>query len=300
LRLKVPVVVAGNADAEKAAVDILSGHGIAVTATENVLPRIGVLNPAPARTAIREVFLRHVIGGKKLSRGPRFASLVRGATPDIVLTAVEMLAAQCGQDLVVVDVGGATTDVYSVLSPDPEREPEVAGILWHSRTVEGDLGVRWNAPGIVEAARQERLLSSTEENALVAAAAGRAARPGSLPESAAEKAVDLRLATLACTVALRRHARGEVVAAAGPRRGGKDLSRVGVAVASGGVFRHAGPGNAVGVLDDALDDPGGGWALPRRATTRADSGGVLAAAGLLAADHPAAADALLRRHLRAA
>ena len=39
-------------------------------ATDNVLPRIGVLDPAPARAAIREVFLRHVIGGKRLSRGP--------------------------------------------------------------------------------------------------------------------------------------------------------------------------------------------------------------------------------------
>ena len=59
---------------------------------DNVLPRIGELNPQPARAAIREVFLRHVIGGKRLSRGPRFASLVRGATPDVVLTAVELLA----------------------------------------------------------------------------------------------------------------------------------------------------------------------------------------------------------------
>jgi uncharacterized protein (TIGR01319 family) len=300
LRLKVPVVVAGNADAAPAAVDILAGNGIAVTATENVLPRIGVLNPAPARAAIRAVFLRHVIGGKRLSRGPRFVSLVRGATPDIVLTAVELLAAQADQDLVVVDVGGATTDVYSVLSPDPEREPEVAGTLWHSRTVEGDLGVRWNAPGIVEAARQERLLASTEESRLATAAAERAACPGALPDGAADRAVDLRLATLAATIALRRHARGEPVGPAGPRRGGKDLSRVRLVVGSGGVFRHAGPEEAVGVLDRALDDPGGGWAVPRRATTGTDARGVLAAAGLLAAENPVAADALLRRHLRMA
>jgi uncharacterized protein (TIGR01319 family) len=300
LRLKVPVVVAGNADAGKTAVDVLTRHGIPVTATENVLPRIGVLNPQPARAAIREVFLRHVIGGKKLSRGQRFASLVRGATPDVVLTAVELLAEQVAQDLAVVDVGGATTDVYSVLTADPEREPEVAGTLWHSRTVEGDLGVRWNAPGVVEAARQERLLSSTEESRLAAAAAERAADPRSLPARASDRAVDLRLATLAATIALRRHARGEAVAPGGPRRGGKDLSRVRLAVGSGGVFRHAMPGKAAGVLDEALDDHGGGWALPRRATTMVDSAGVLAAAGLLAAEHPAAAGAVLRRHLRAA
>jgi uncharacterized protein (TIGR01319 family) len=301
LRSKVPVVLAGNADATTTVVDILGGHGTPVTATANVLPRIGVLNAQPARAAIREVFLRHVIGGKKLSREPRFASLVRGATPDVVLTAVELLAAQTGQDLAVVDVGGATTDVYSVLAPDPEREPEVAGTLWRSRTVEGDLGVRWSAPGVVEAARQERLISSTEEGPLAASAAARATDPRWLPADSGDRAVDLRLAALAAIVALRRHARDDAAGPPGaPRRGGKDLSRVRLAVGSGGVFRHAAAGQAVRVLDDALADHGGGWALPRRATTVTDSRGVLAAAGLLAAEHPAAANAVLQRYLRAA
>lgn len=65
---------------------------------------------------------------------------MRAATPDAVLTGVEVLADTLGGDLVVVDVGGATTDVYSVLTPDeratgPGRE--VAGSLWRARTVEG-------------------------------------------------------------------------------------------------------------------------------------------------------------------
>ena len=62
-------------------------------------------------------------------------------------------------DVVVVDVGGATTDVYSVTSPDLDEDPaerEAVATMWRSRTVEGDLGVRWNAPGIVEAATRER------------------------------------------------------------------------------------------------------------------------------------------------
>ncbi len=301
LRLRVPVVVAGNADACPQAVDVLAGHGIPATVAENVLPRIGVLNPGPARAAIREVFLRHVIGGKGLSRGPRFTSLVRGATPDIVLTAVELLAEQVGQDLVVVDVGGATTDVYSVLAPDPDREPEVAGVLWRSRTVEGDLGLRWSAPGIVAAARRERLLASTEEDELAVAAAVRAEWPRSLPGGVGEWGVDLRLAGLAVTVALRRHARGAPAGPGGPRRGGKDLSRVRVAVGSGGVFRHAAGGSgseeAVRVLERALADHGGGWAVPRRADVMIDTAGVLGAAGLLATEHRGTADAMLRRHL---
>ncbi|HKT03785.1 MAG TPA: glutamate mutase L, partial [Rugosimonospora sp.] len=155
-RLRVPVVVAGNADARERVAGVLAGRGVPVVVAGNVLPRIGVLDPGPARAAIREVFTRHVIGGKRLSRGTRFARLVRAATPDAVLAGVELLADRTGGDLAVVDVGGATTDVYSVRAPDPERDVgprrEAAGTQWRGRTVEGDLGVRWSAPGVVEAA----------------------------------------------------------------------------------------------------------------------------------------------------
>ena len=173
-RFRVPVVLAGNADVRDDLHALLAGAGVPVTVADNVLPRIGVLEPASARAAIREVFLRHVIGGKKLSRGTRFARLVRAATPDAVLTGVEVLAGTLGGDLAVVDVGGATTDVYSVLTPD-ERDSgpsqEVAGTLWRARTVEGDLGMRWSAPGVVRAAAEERLLDAAEEAELAAAAA---------------------------------------------------------------------------------------------------------------------------------
>ena len=87
---------------------------------DNVVPRIGVLAPDSARAAIREMFLAHVIGGKHLSDAATdFTAMVRGATPDVVLTGVELLArglddAHPGAgDVVVVDVGGATTDVHS-------------------------------------------------------------------------------------------------------------------------------------------------------------------------------------------
>src|SRR5690606_15068796 len=141
-------VVAGNVEARDEVVATLTGRGVPVTATDNVLPRIGELHPQPARAAIREVFLRHVIGGKRLSRGTRFASLVRAATPDAVLTGVEVLADSLPDSagLVVVDVGGATTDVYSVL-PGDGRSREVAGTLWRARTVEGGPGVGAGAGG---------------------------------------------------------------------------------------------------------------------------------------------------------
>jgi uncharacterized protein (TIGR01319 family) len=295
-RWRVPVVVAGNVEFRPQVGQVLADRGVPVTVADNVLPRIGVLRPGPARAAIREVFLRHVIGGKRLSRGGRFARLVRAATPEAVLTGVELLADQVAGDLVVVDVGGATTDVYSVLTPDERAQGPAraaAGTLWRARTVEGDLGMRWSAPGVVRAAEAERMLAAGELSVLAAAAAARAADPAFVAVDAAERAVDQRIAELAATVALRRHARG---GAAGDG-GGRDLRDVRLIIGSGGVLRHARPADGIAVLEAVLADHGGGWALPRAASAVVDVDYVLAAAGLLAVEQPAAAVALLRRHV---
>ena len=297
--LDVPVVVAGNVEAREAVVERLEAGGVRALPTANVLPRIGVLDPGPARSAIREIFIRHVIGGKHLSGSPSFAAMVRAATPDAVLTGVEVLADGAADvagvgDVIVVDVGGATTDAYSVTTPDAEEAAlhrEVVEVMWRARTVEGDLGVRWSAPGLVLAAMAERLVTADEAGDLAAEAAARAADPGRLPASEQDRTVDARLAELALTIALRRHARpqdsGEV------RTPGKDLRRVRLVVGSGGVLRHATPARLAEILRPALSDHGGGWKVPAAAELAVDVSYVLAAAGLLAADHPAAAARLV-------
>ncbi|MEV6488518.1 glutamate mutase L [Actinoplanes sp. NPDC051633] len=251
-RVRLPVVVAGNAEVRAEAAALLTDRGLDVTVTGNVLPRIGVLDPGPARAAIREVFLRHVIGGKRLSRGRRFTSLVRAATPDAVLAGVELLADTTETGVLVVDVGGATTDVYSALVPDESLFADVAGNQWRSRTVEGDLGVAVSAPATVAAAAAARLPPAGDS--------------------------DVSVASAAAILALRRHARG------------RDLSSVTRVIGSGGVLRH---GGGADVLEAVMGDTGGGWAPPRTARRMIDSRYVLAAAGLLAADHPVAAAGLL-------
>jgi uncharacterized protein (TIGR01319 family) len=302
-RLRVPVVVAGNTDGRYEVMAILSAARVPAVAADNVLPRIGELRPGPARAAIREVFLRHVIGGKKLSRGPRFASLVRGATPDLVLTAAELLGEQVAGDLLVVDVGGATTDVYSVLRDESgtEAERDVAGTLWHSRTVEGDLGMRWSAPGVVRAGAAERILEPGETQWLDQAARLRADDPAFLPVTESDHRAEARIAQLATVIAVRRHARSEIAGTGTDRstRGRRDLRRVRLLVGSGGVLRHTdGPGAAT-ILRGVLTDHAGGWPLPQAAEAVVDVDCVLAPAGLLASHHGSTARELLRHHLLA-
>ena len=304
-RLRVPVVVAANRDAVDDITAQLAAVGAAAVAVDNVLPRIGTLQPTPARIALREMFLRHVIAGKRLSASNRLESLVRAATPDAVLAGVELLAdgvpgVPTVGDLVVLDVGGATTDVYSVLTPDAEMtgpRREVAGTAWRSRTVEGDLGLRHTAPGIVAAAAEEGLLAASEAGGLEEAAQRRAEAPGWLPDDAAGRAIDVRLTVLAIQVALRRHARGERLGGAdSPLRGGKDLRPVRLVVGSGGVLRNA--PEAVAALREATSaDTAGGYPLPEDPFIVVDTSYVLAAAGLLAEDHPVTAYNLLKRNL---
>ena len=300
-RLDLPVVVAGNAACQPELAALLGDARIPYTLADNVLPEIGVVRPEPARAAIREAFCRHVIGGKRLSRRQEFGQIVRGPTPDLVLRGVEVLARQRGLDgVVVVDVGGATTDVHSVVDPDPEDaglRREVVASLAVSRTVEGDLGLRWNAPGIVAAAVKAGLLDASKAATLASAAARRRADPGYLADTADELAVDERLAILAVKLALRRHAgSARVVTTSAGRvveQTGKDLRQVELLVGSGGLLRHGGAGLAGRVLAAGLaGQAAGGWQTPERPRLTCDRSYVLAAAGLLVDDWPDAAAAL--------
>ena len=298
-----PVVVAGNVAAQAEVAALLEAGGTPYVLADNVVPRIGVLAPEAARAAIREMFLRHVIGGKQLSARADFVRMVHGATPDIVLRAVELLAAGVDEqrpgvgDVVVVDVGGATSDVHSVVEPDPEDAGlarQVVAPRAANRTVEGDLGMRWSATTTVEEGLDAGLLPADDADRLRETAERRRREVSFLPLTPDDLEDDRALASAAVGVALRRHAgRREIAYGADGRqvrRTGVDLREVDLVVGSGGVLRHHGVAAAQSAVGNA---EGSGWLLPRRARLVVDDDCVLAAAGLLAPDHPRAAWALL-------
>lgn len=290
-------VVACNAEVAEAAAELLRGSGMRVAVAANVMPELGRLEVEPAREAILRAFLDHVIGGKGLSASPAFEEMVRMPTPEAVLEATGLLG-----DAVVVDVGGATTDVHSsrtVEAAAPGIEDPLLPPPPLLRTVEGDLGLRAGAAGVV--AVDGRWLGEKTgggEAEIRHAVSIRRERPAWIPETPEGLRFDALLASAAGAQALVRHcgtmllSRGE----GGPPtlvRDGPDLREVPLILGTGGVFVHREDGESI--LREALDRRAPRSLVPRSPRIAIDRGYLLAPLGLLATADRAAAGRLAER-----
>ena len=300
------VVVACNAAVagEVSAVFAAAGHETVVV--DNVLPEVGREADGPARAAIREVFIRRVVRAKGMSEAAAFFEAVAMPSPAAVLACAELLADGTGTrpgcgSVVVVDVGGATTDVHSVLPaapPGPEPARATPAPARSARTVEGDLGVRWNADTVL--AQDEPWLArelGLDADALREAVAARTADPGFVPVDEPARDVDRALAVSCIASALRRHV-GRMATHYVPGEGaevrldGRDLRDAPLLLVTGGsVVRDArGAESTVRRAISRLDETN---PAPMAPTVLVDRRYVLAAAGLLADRDPEAAMRLL-------
>ncbi len=169
--LHTPVIIAGNRAVAGKVQDIFKQGGKEGYLTENVMPRLEELNIEPAREKIRELFLEKIIEAKGLDRVNSILDGLVMPTPAAVLRAASLLASGYKDErglgeLVVIDIGGATTDVHSIASGKPTRD----GVSWRGleepfkkRTVEGDLGMRYSAPSLVEAIGFNSLFTQLEQ-----------------------------------------------------------------------------------------------------------------------------------------
>ena len=145
MELNVPVIYAGNVQNQSKVQKIFEGAPAELYVVDNVYPRLDDLKIEPARRVIHDVFEKHIIHAPGMER---VRTMVNGTiipTPGSVMECARLLYEQVG-DLVVLDVGGATTDIHSVT----EGSEEIASIQLSpepmaKRTVEGDLGVFVNA-----------------------------------------------------------------------------------------------------------------------------------------------------------
>ena len=302
-----PIVFAGNRAAADDARRLLAAKTLACTG--NVMPEFNQLDIEPARAAIRQVFIERIVHAKGIDRAAAEFDSVLMPTPAAVLEGARLLAdglpgVRGLGALLVVDPGGATTDVHSVAAGEPAPgvipqglpEPRV------KRTVEGDLGMRHNAAAIAEAAGLQAIAADAGLAPARAAAllAQVGADVGRLPANAEETAFDQALARAAVRLAVRRHC-GTIetlYTTTGPVtvQRGKDLSRIDAVIGTGGALVASPDPRAV--LRMALADATEPLALkPRSPRLLLDREYLLYACGLLQSVEPQAALELALEHL---
>jgi len=303
-----PIVVAGNRSCASRVMAALKGREAHLC--DNVMPALGALSIESARAKIREIFLERIVRAKGLSRESGLLAGIMMPTPAAVLAAVELLAGGRGEEsgigeLVAVDLGGATTDVYSVAAGTPKGVGVVYRGLpepYAKRTVEGDLGMRHSAHGVLEAAGAARLSALSgvpEEKARAMALSLSAGAPAEGDDSAA---LDFALAALSVETATERHA-GTMEEAYGASglvyvQSGKDLRDVARVVMTGGALVHArrqGELAARALYSDARPQS----LRPRKAEALVDKDYVLSAMGLLSSCAPAAALSIMKQSISA-
>jgi uncharacterized protein (TIGR01319 family) len=314
--LAVPIVVAGNRAAAPEACDILKRGGKEFRLIDNVMPRAGTLAVEAARAEIRRLFMERITKAKGLDALGSIVPVVL-PTPMAVLEGVRLGADGTANekgwgDALVVDVGGATTDVHSIGYGHAAGENVIAQGLaeaYAKRTVEGDLGIRFNAATILSRVGLETLAGDLRRDFADAAVAPAklsdyihriSEETGLVPQQPWHSAADAVLARAAVDLAIARHVgrRERIVARQGETwvHSGKDLRDTHTLIGTGGVFVHnpfaayiLSPGAA---LDDRVQ-----ILRPRAPKKFLDSSYLLYAVGLLSEKHPGIALQIFKRYL---
>lgn len=307
-RLDAAVVVAGNREVSPAAVALLQETGMEAVLAENVMKRLGETSVDDARRAIRRLFLQRIVRAKGLERlQQQFALSIVMPTPVAVLQGLKLLAEVEGE-LLAVDVGGATTDVYSLASGAPSDDrliPTGLRLPFAHRSVEADLGMRSSASAV--AARYQQQLNRAAGSRGVAAVDWHdwcqrlAAEPGWLPGNPIDAQCEQVLARVAVQEAVNRHA-GRLQPFVTPYGRswllwGKDLRRVGRLIGIGGILRHAKDPKAI-LAGAKWNDTQPDRLKPIDPQYLLDHDYVIASAGLLAEAAPECALQLIRDSLR--
>ena len=306
-----PIIYAGNRNAARDCARILEGREVHIV--ENVMPKFGTLNIEPTQKQIREVFLSRIVLAKGLTKATELIEGIMMPTPSAVMAAMKLLAEGTKNvkgvgDLVAVDVGGATTDVYSVaegLPDDPRTSLRGLPEPYIKRTVEGDIGMRYSIRGIVDAAGLDRVAETaglTPER--MAEIVGMfAENTDMLPYDAETRAADEALACWAVRVAMTRHAGKleEIFGLGGLKlvQTGKNLVNVDKFIVTGGSLihtEHTGRIASFGFYDEEEPES----LKPRACDVLVDRSYIIAAMGLLSEHYPDEALVLLKTELERA
>ncbi|MGN0663957.1 MAG: methylaspartate mutase accessory protein GlmL [Negativibacillus sp.] len=307
---KFPIIIAGNRNCADTCAEILKDKQTYIC--ENVMPRLDIPNVEPVQNKIREIFLEQIVKAKGLSNAEQLIQGILMPTPSAMLTAMKLLAKGTKTeegigDLVGVDLGGATTDIYSMSFGLPTMGMTALKGLreeYAKRTVEGDIGMRYSIHGIVDAAGIDRIseLSGLDEERCKELVDYLSVHTDVVPGENDDELerIDFALASLAIETAVTRHA-GRLEQYYSPMgvsymQTGKDLTAVKTVIVTGGALIHT--KRTAEIASHALFTPLDAMSLkPKNAEVLVDRKYILAAMGLLSTEYPDTALRIMKREL---
>ena len=242
---ELPVIYAGNRDAAGIVRELIGGHA-ALLVVDNLRPTLERENLKPARDAIHELFMEHV-----MAHAPGYKKLMSWTpvpimpTPGAVGIIIEKVAARDRMSVVGVDIGGATTDVFSVFQ----------GVF--NRTVSANLGMSYSVSNVMAEAGIGNILRwvpfAVDEVDLRNRIKNKMIRPTTIPQTLEDLVIEQAIAREALRLAFEQHKAlavglkgvqtertiSDIVSQAESGASLVNLPDLGLLVGSGGVLSHA-------------------------------------------------------------
>ncbi|AHC14438.1 GlmL-related ornithine degradation protein [Salinispira pacifica] len=294
----VPVIYAGNCENHRQIRTLFDNTPLPLHICDNVYPRIDELVIEPARNIIQKVFEEHIVHAPGMEHIRDLIDAQIMPVPGAVMRSAMALNRRIG-NLLVFDVGGATTDLHSVCDASPEIEriliaPEPRG----KRTVEGDLGLYLNRHQVLKLAGSQKIAESLGES-VEALEAGVDALPP-VPRNPDELRIAETLCFHAAKRALQRHAGRlrSMYTISGKQQlaQGKDLSAVRTVIGTGGALTRLPGGREI--LSRVLESARGVELFPPpEAAIVLDTRYIMSSLGVLAEEYPEAVLELLAESL---
>jgi uncharacterized protein (TIGR01319 family) len=243
--MKLPVIFAGNKDAREEIRRVL-GERFDLRIVDNLRPTLDRENLGPAREAIHELFLEHV-----MQQAPGYSKLMSWTSADIMSTPnavgkiMVTIAEQRGINILGVDIGGATTDVFSVFDGN------------YTRTVSANLGMSYSICNVMLEAGlaniRRWLPFDLEDYEIRNRLRNKMIRPTTIPQTYHDLLLEQAVAREALRLAFAHHKQlarglkgiqqqrtiGEALEQAETGRTLVDMMRLDMIVGSGGVLSHA-------------------------------------------------------------
>ncbi len=194
---KLPIVYAGNKDM-RPKVQELMGEEFALDMVDNIRPVLELENTEPARRAVHELFMEHV-----MSHAPGYSKLMKWTDVDIMPTpagegiAMQLIASSFKENVLGVGLGGATTNIYSVVD---DR---------FVRSVSANLGMSYSVTNVMKEAGIENIMRwlpfDLDEEDVSSRLMNKMIRPTTIPQTLEDLIVEHSVAREALRLGLVHH-----------------------------------------------------------------------------------------------